>query len=196
MNVNAEDIARAPRIEGSLDEIRKATAKRQSALIARYQRDPEAAWVVDTAETSCSGAAAREVRYGQVAVGYGAVPLGFGAHAGVGGPGDAPVSGDILSAALASCVDTTLRLIANRLRIELTELSVRVDASCDLRGTMCVDASVPVGFQKMDVGVHVRAAPGTDPAKLDMLLAATEHCCVVLRTLREGVPIHVTTDAS
>ncbi len=199
MNVNAQDIANAPRIEGATEEVRKGTAKRQNELMARYQSDPDAAWVVDTAQTHSTGDSAREVRYGQVAIGYGAAALDFGAHAGVGGPGDAPVSGDILAAALASCVDTTLRLISNRLRVELTELSVRVEAHCDLRGTMCVDSAVPVGFQRMEVDLRLRAAPGTDPAKIEMLLAATEHCCVVLRTLRDGVAVEVeanTTDAS
>lgn len=195
MNVNAEDIARHAPIEGTLDDIRKGTARRQNELTARYREDPDAAWVIDTARTFSEGDAAREVRYGRVTIGHGEASFDFGAHAGVGGPGDAPVSGDILAAALATCMETTIRLIANRLRIELTELAIRAEAHCDLRGTMCVDPAVPVGFQKMTLTLHLRAAPETDPAKLATLLTTTEHCCVVLRTLRQGVPIEITTDA-
>jgi uncharacterized OsmC-like protein len=194
MNVNAQDIANAPRIEGTVEEVRRETAKRQNELMARYRDDPEAAWVIDTAETCSTGDSAREVRHGKVAIGHGAKQLDFATHAGVGGPGDGPVSGDILAAALATCMDNTIRLISSRLRVELSELSVHVEALCDLRGTMCVDADVPVGFQRMDVAVRLRAAPGTDPSKVEMLLAATEHCCVVLRTLRAGVPIDLASD--
>jgi hypothetical protein len=48
---------------------------------------------------------------------------------------------------------------------------------------------VPVGFQKMRCNVWLEAAEGTDPRILDRLLAASEHSCVNLQTLRSGVPI-------
>ena len=192
MNVNALDIAHPPVFEGSTEEARRHTYMRQNQLIARYKRDPEAAWTVDTARTlDTTPESLADPRYGSAFVGYQANVLPFGAHAGVGGPGDRLVSGDILCAALASCVDTTIRLVANRLRIGLERLSVKVDAHVDLRGTMCVDASVPVGFQTMLVEIDVSAKPGTEPNKVAMLIAAAEHCCVVLKTLRGGVPIEV-----
>jgi organic hydroperoxide reductase OsmC/OhrA len=52
-----------------------------------------------------------------------------------------------------------------------------------------VDAGVPVGFQGIDASVRLDPAPGTDPAQFDKLAAAAERCCVVLQTLRGGVPV-------
>jgi len=41
----------------------------------------------------------------------------------------------------------------------------------------------------------LRAAPGTSPARLERLVKTAEHCCVVMRTLHEGVPLSVSCDA-
>ena len=48
---------------------------------------------------------------------------------GGGGLGDLPVPGDILCAALASCTDSTIRVVANMFGIELLELAVDVHAA-------------------------------------------------------------------
>ena len=43
----------------------------------------------------------------------------------------------------------------------------------------------------MELSVQVKAVEGTEPDAMDILLAATEHCCVVMQTLRGGVDIDV-----
>lgn len=73
----------------------------------------------------------------------------FGIHRAVGGYHDAPNPGDILCAALASCLDSTIRIIADRLGITLTSLEVDVTAEVDVRGTLVVNRDIPVGFQAM-----------------------------------------------
>jgi uncharacterized OsmC-like protein len=80
-------------------------------------------------------------------------------------------------------------MIADRLGITLTWLEVDVTADVDVRGTLLVDRTVPVGFQAMRCDVDLRAADGTDAKLLSRLLTAAEHSCVVLQTLRSGVPI-------
>src|SRR5262252_6537042 len=162
--------------------------QRQQPLRDRYRSDPAAAWIRDGAETvnACAGDAF-----------HGAVlpansiddPIRFGIHRAVGGDHDYPNPGDLLSAALASCFDSTLRMIAEHLDIRLASLDVAVDAQCDVRGCLLVDAAVPVGFQSMSCRVRMKPEGSIDPERLQMLLAAAEKSCVVLQTLRSGVSV-------
>lgn len=85
-------------------------------------------------------------------------------------------------------------MIADRLGIQLTSLEVNVTADVDVRGTLLVDRTVPVGFQSMQCHVDVQAAEGTNPQLMQKLLAAAEHSCVVLQTLRSGVPVETSFD--
>ena len=77
------------------------------------------------------------------------------------------------------------------LDLPLVSLCVAVRAEIDVRGTLCVDPSVPVGFQKMVITVDVCLGDDIAAQALTMLLAATEHSCVVFQTLRGGVEIEV-----
>jgi uncharacterized OsmC-like protein len=118
------------------------------------------------------------------------VPVGV--HAAVGGPHDAPTPGDLLCAALAACQDSAVRMVANLLGIELLALEVRVTASVDVRGTMAMDRTVPVGFQAMTCDVRFQAKEDTPPELLQKLQVAAERCCVVQQTLK-GPPTVRTT---
>lgn len=162
---------------------------RQDPLRERYREKPEEARITDRAKTS-GGVEFNPFR-GQVRPGgenYGA-PWDFGIHRAVGGYHDAPNPGDMLCAALAACLDSTIRIIANRLGVTLTSLDVAVSADVDVRGTLIVDRDVPVGFQKMQCRVNIKAADGTHPNLLKKLFAASEQSCVNLQTLRSGVSI-------
>ncbi len=97
----------------------------------------------------------------------------------------------MLCAALASCIGSTLRVVANRLRIPIEELSVQVTSEVDVRGTLCMTSEVPVGMQRMDTRVRIKVAADVSPSRRRTLIQAAEHCCVVLRTLRDGVPVEL-----
>lgn len=172
--------------------------QRQADLMDRYRAEPETAWTVDHASTrACNdaGDGGLDPLYTQV---YFSDPeattLPISLHRAVGGHGELPVPGDVLCAALASCADSTIRVVANTFGIELLELSVDVRAEVDVRGTLCVSPDVPVGFQAIHTDVRLRAAPGTSPARLERLVKTAEHCCVVMRTLRNGVPVNMSCD--
>jgi hypothetical protein len=66
---------------------------------------------------------------------------------------------------------------------------VEVTADVDLRGTLHVDRNVPVGFQTIRCRIDVKAADGTDLKLMKKLVAASEHSCVNLQTLRSSVAI-------
>lgn len=110
--------------------------------------------------------------------------LPVGVHRALGGLHDAPTPGDILCSALAACQDSSVRMVANLLGVGLEFLEVTVTGNVDVRGTMMVDRSVPVGFQSMCCDVRLRVKAGTDPCLVGKLKAAAEQSCVVLQTLR------------
>ncbi len=160
--------------------------ERQAPLMQRYAKEPDAGWIVDGAVTSSENVAPDQPIHTEVTLGMG-VPatLTIGVHKAVGGNCDYPNPGEILSAALASCLDTTIRIIANRFGIQLKRLSVKADARVDVRGTLRVNQQVPVGFQSIDVTVEIEAGEAVSAREIAMLLKAAEQSCVVLQTLRQ-----------
>lgn len=164
--------------------------RRQRPLIRLYKQEPAAASIADGARTVAGHLDRNDPVHGELSIGTSCpitVPMAI--HSAVGGDHDGPNPGDFLSAALVGCVDSTMRIIANRLGVELEHLEVSARAEVDVRGTLCVSPDVPVGFQRIAVSIDARPAKGTRPEAMKMLLAATEHCCVVLQTLRNGVHI-------
>jgi uncharacterized OsmC-like protein len=159
--------------------------QRQEPLRQRYRAEPGEAQITDRARAGNVGA---DPFHGVVMAGDGAAPLDFGIHRAVGGDHDLPNPGDLLCAALAACLDSTLRMIAARIGVELEALEVEVRAVADVRGCLMVDRDVPAGFQRIDVDVLI-GADGADPARIRTLTSAAERCCVVLQTLRGAVPV-------
>jgi uncharacterized OsmC-like protein len=163
--------------------------QRQDPLRARYRSAAGEALITDCAHTIDSSG--QDPFHGVVVMGEGhGHPWRFGIHRAVGGYHDLANPGDILCAALAACLDSTLRIIADRLDIRIESLNIETTVEADARGTLLVDRSVPVAFQRMESRVRLRLAE-PDAAKVQMLMAAAEHSCVVLQTLRGGVSTSV-----
>jgi uncharacterized OsmC-like protein len=169
---------------------------RQDPLRERYKQAPGEAWITDRGRTAAQRlhdplhiyAVPGNQEYG--------VRWELGVHRAVGGFHDLPNPGDVLCLALAICMDSVIRMIANRHRVVLEHLEVDVTGDVDVRGTLVVSRDVPVGFQAMHCRVKLRTAPGTDPALVHRLLKGAEYSCVNLETLRRGVPIDIETDVS
>lgn len=161
----------------------------QNPLIKLYKQSPEKALVTDHARTN--GSQLDDPFHGEVEPGRKEhnIVWKFGVHKGVGGPHDFPVPGDILCTALATCLDSTIRLIANRFDLPLKVLEVDVSADVDLRGTLVVEREVPVGFQSMKCNIIIEGEESTDPQQINKLVRAAEYSCVVLQTLRAGVSV-------
>lgn len=160
----------------------------QKSLKAQYKELPESAMVTDHAKTS--GEVAADPFHSKVEPMDGCgISIPVGVHAAVGGPHDAPTPGDLLCAALAACQDSAVRMVANLLGVELTELEVRVTAAADVRGAMAMDPAVPVGFQSITCDVRFKATEGTPRDLLEKLRVAAERCCVVQQTLKAPPPV-------
>jgi hypothetical protein len=102
---------------------------RQTPLCAQYKSSPESAMVVDRAQTSSSTAIDPFHSVVEPMPGCG-VRIPVAVHHAVGGMHDAPTPGDILCAALAACQDSSVRMVANLLGIELVFLAVEDHRRC------------------------------------------------------------------
>ena len=143
-------------------------------------------------KTSSHDAPVDEPLHGRVRIGSDfPAELTIGVHKAVGGESDYPNPGEVLSAAIACCLDSSIRIIANHMGIRLARLEVSVDAMVDVRGTLCMDCNVPVGFQEIDVKVQVMGVEGISQAQLEKVVRAGEQSCVLLQTLQNPPEIRV-----
>jgi uncharacterized OsmC-like protein len=160
----------------------------QAPIKTRYQEAPSAARITlrvksaasnlsDPLHCTVSPEAAPEVLWRS------------GAHPGVGGAGDVPCSGDLLLGALAACQEITLRMVAAAMGIEIESLEVEAIGDLDLRGTLGMDRGVPVGFSAIRCETRVSIKDDGRPERARRLLENAERYCVVLNTLRNGVPV-------
>jgi uncharacterized OsmC-like protein len=116
----------------------------------------------------------------------------FGIDRAVGGFHDGPNPGEILCAALAACLDSTVRMVADLMGVAIERLEVEVHGHVDVRGALVIDAAVPVGFQSLECKVHLQPAAGTRPELVKKVTEASERLCINLATLRGGVRVDTT----
>jgi uncharacterized OsmC-like protein len=104
------------------------------------------------------------------------------AHSGVGGPGGAACSGDLLLGALAACAQITCQMVATAMGIATEHIEVTAEGDLDLRGTLGIARDVPVGFENIRLNFAIDA-PNATSEQLQALREKTEQYCVVAQTL-------------
>jgi uncharacterized OsmC-like protein len=156
--------------------------EKQRPLKDRYRAEPDAARITLTARGSegddpvaCSVDLGRAIQEAE-------------AHVGVGGPGTAACSGDLLLGALAACAQVTCQMVAAAMGIETERIEIIVEGDLDLRGTLGVSREAGVGFDAIRLRFEIDA-PSASDEELESLLAKTERYCTVLQTLRDAPPI-------
>jgi uncharacterized OsmC-like protein len=166
--------------------------ERQQPLMSTYLENPGAAWITDVA--IIEGKDLNDPLHTSVSINE-ELQLDFpiGVHRAVGGYHDFPNPGDLLCAALASCFESTLRMIANRLQITLIKTKIKATANVDVRGTLMINKDVPVAFQHMGLEVEITVSNTVQKELADKLIKATERSCIVLQTLLRGTPVNVNT---
>ena len=146
----------------------------QQPIKDRYREEPEAARITLRATgASLEGAMSCSIDIGRAL--YSAE-----AHPGVGGPGSAACSGDLLLGALAACAQLTCQMVAANMGLENMAVSVTVEGDLDLRGTLGTP-DVPVGFEIIRMEYSVSG--DIEPDRFERLKDRTERYCVVLQTL-------------
>lgn len=166
--------------------------QRHILLNDTYRKDSASAWITDSAEVI--GINLHDPFRTLVSINDKMkVPFKIGVHKAVGGDHDFPNPGDLLCASLASCFESTIRLISNKLGIELIETKIRANAQVDVRGTLMIDKSVPVEFQSMHIDTLI-IAKNTNKKLLHTLIKGAKHSCIVYQTIKKGIPITLNED--
>ena len=156
----------------------------QAPLKRKFREEPQAAmqtlvatgWLAERDKTIC-----------EVASHLGTIPAGL--HRSTGGDGSLACSAEMLLEALVGCAGVTLGVVSTALGITLENVSIRAEGELDFRGTLGVERTVPVGFQKIHLIFSFDSS--ADAPTLDKLMELTERYCVVFRTLEGGVPCSV-----
>jgi len=160
----------------------------QAPIKARYLEHPEQAQITCTARSARSDLT--DPLHCEVALDAApGVTIRSGAHAGVGGAGDVPCSGDLLMAALLACQETTIRMVAAAMGIELESVEIEAVAAADLRGTLAMDREVAIGMTAVDCRVRLQVKDDGRGERTRRLLENAEKYCIVLNTLRNGVEV-------
>jgi uncharacterized OsmC-like protein len=162
----------------------------QAPLRERYREDPGAA-AIEVRVRSSQSDIADPLHCGVTPDVAPDVVWRSGAHSAVGGTGDVPCSADLLLGALVACQEVTLRMVAANLGIELLSLSVTVEADWDPRGTLAM-GDFPIGLKAVRCRTDVTVADDGKDDRIERLLRSAEKYCVVLNTLRGGVPVDAT----
>jgi uncharacterized OsmC-like protein len=164
---------------------------RQASLRQRYLEEPGAA--VRTLRVQSGASDVSDPLHVEVVpASVPAAVLRSGAHPAVGGEGDVPCPADILLAALAACQETTVRMVAANMGIDLRALEVTAEGDWDPRGTLAMGREYPVGLSAARVHTRVVVSGDERGERAEKLLRSAERYCVVLDTLRRGLPVEAT----
>ncbi|GAB89238.1 OsmC family protein [Gordonia rhizosphera] len=168
-----------------------SAARRQAPLRRAFADDPTKAISIKHV-TSETGTHTDEWHGRIVAPDFPGTTWDYGIDAKVGGDDDLPNPGHLLCAALAACLESTTRIVADHLGIEIEDLTVDVVGDVDVRGCLALDRTVRPGFRRIDAEISLRTAPGTDDTLVELLLGQVDALCVTLDTIRHGVQVDLT----
>lgn len=118
-----------------------------------------------------------------------------GEHEALGGDGSAPCPGELVSMALAGCMDGSIRWFADLMEVELEAIDVEVVTRGDVRKLIGLEDMPAPSDTGISMRVDVRAAPGQDPERVNAMLAAAERASGVLSMLRHPVPVALTMES-
>ncbi|MDN5697656.1 MAG: OsmC family protein [Rubrobacter sp.] len=149
----------------------------QKPLKDKYRSEPESSRITLSASSSQTDTPV------SCSVDIGRAVYEAEAHAGVGGPGTAACSGDLLLGALAACAQVTCQMVAEAMGIQAERIEVTAEGELDLQGTMGISREVPVGFESITTRFDIDASEATED-QLNALREKTEQYCVVLQTLK------------
>lgn len=152
----------------------------QQPLKERYRSEPGSSRITLTARGSETDAPVG------CSIDIGRAIYAAEAHPGVGGPGTAACSGDLLLGALAACAQLTCQMVAASMGIATRRIEVVVEGDLDLQGTLGTRRDVPVGFEEIRLRFEVDA-PDASAEDLEALHRKSERYCVVFQTL-SGAP--------
>jgi uncharacterized OsmC-like protein len=155
----------------------------QAPFKTRYRNDPSTALLTLRAVGHASADLAFTVETPRG-------PLEAGLHPAAGGEGTLSCAEDMLLETLVACSGVTLRAVATSFGIEVRDARIVAEGDIDMRGTLAIAKDVPVGFRAIRLRFELDSDAPDE--KLDKLIEATEHYCIVLQTLRQPTEVRST----
>ena len=108
-------------------------------------------------------------------------PFGFN------GQNKGPKPSELVLAALAACQETTYRIFAEDMGIDIGEISVQLRGAQDLRGIMALHDEIPAGVTNI-VG-HIYIQSDATEEELELLRQRVDQHCPVLDDLRRPLEV-------
>ena len=117
-----------------------------------------------------------------------------GLHAMAGGDGTLACSAELLLESLVACAGVTLCAVSTALEIPLAGGRVIAEGDLDFRGTLGVERSVPVGFERIRLRFELESSASEE--QLATLKKLTDRYCVVYQTLAAATEIETSVAAN
>jgi uncharacterized OsmC-like protein len=152
----------------------------QAPLKARYREEPQEALITLRADGAIGDGVTCSVETGRALVKAGLHPATGGTPANV-------CSGDMLLQALVACAGVTLNAVATSLGFAIRDAKVSAEGDLDVRGTLGVDKTAPVGFREIRLAFEIDG--DLTEEQRATLIRLTERYCVVLQTIRSAPPV-------
>jgi uncharacterized OsmC-like protein len=154
----------------------------QAPLKEKYKDNPKTAMLTLHAEGKLAEGLGCNVQIGEAQVMAGLHPAAGGKEGTI-----SPVT--LLLASLVACFGVTLQAVSTHMGLLIRNGILHAEGDLDLRGTLGVVETVPVGLQKirMDVTLDTEASE----EQLKTLFAAVEKYAVVFRTLMPSLEVVV-----
>ena len=101
-----------------------------------------------------------------------------------------PKPSELVLAALAACQETTYRIYAEDMGIEIEKIAVRLTGTQDLRGFMALDEGIPAGFSLIEGIISIKTS--ANQQELEKLQKRVDRYCPVLDDLLRPVDVKLT----
>ena len=111
---------------------------------------------------------------------------------GFSGQNQGPKPSELVLAALAACQETTYRIYAEDMGINIDEISVELTGTQDLRGFMALSEEVPAGFTSISGKVFIISE--ASKSDLELLQKRVDKYCPVLDDLKRPVDVSLTVE--
>ena len=108
-------------------------------------------------------------------------PFGFN------GQNKGPKPSELVLAALAACQETTYRIFAEDMGINIDKISVQLRGTQDLRGFMALDGEIPAGFTGIEGKVFIQSDASEED--LELLKRWVDQHCPVLDDLKRPLEV-------
>jgi uncharacterized OsmC-like protein len=160
----------------------KELAAIQAPFKEKYKDNPETAMLTLHAEGKLAEELGCDVQIGEAQVRAGLHPAAGGKEGTI-----SPVT--LLLASLVTCFGVTLRAVSTFMGLHIRNGTIRAEGDLDLRGTLGVVETVPVGLQKIRMDVTLDTDESDEQVKT--LIELVKKYAVVFRTLVPALEVVV-----